>query len=185
MPKTIHTIVNDNDLFDDNFLANCREEMEGEYLIDSSNFSDDDVFRFAEEKLSEYWRDEMDYNLNIILPEKIIAFADLGLWNGRVKGYNILNYNFRSIQAYFQDRNHLYVDGYGNLRLDTINHDGTNHYLFRLLKPYAEDYFDRLPYGITDSMIVYHTTRLGDYVAQIYGYKIPQQKQVEIVYNRI
>lgn len=71
-----------------------------------------------------------------------------------------------------------YVDQYGNLKCDAIHHDGTNHYLYRVIKDEAtdsqvENLKSKLYAGTaTMSDISKVTRRLGDEIAEVYGWKI-------------
>jgi hypothetical protein len=80
-----------------------------------------------------YFQDELD-NLDVELDGRIVAIADLGLWNGRRQGYKVCNNNLKEILV---AGNHDYIkvwgDGY-NIRKTSIHHDGTNCYLFRELR---------------------------------------------------
>lgn len=110
MAKTVYTIYNDD--IDTSDLS--PEEME---YMDFDYFSD------------------MVLNLKFETDNQIICIADLGLWNGRRSAYKICNRLFSEcLTVGNHDYNHLYYDGY-NVRKTSIHHDGTNHYLFREIKP--------------------------------------------------
>ena len=69
-----------------------------------------------------------------------------------------------------------YVDGRKNLRCDASHHDGNNHYLYRVFKPEASDtQIENLQYKIADGTatstdISRLTSRVGDAIAEIYGF---------------
>lgn len=78
------------------------------------------------------WLDDEKLNLNKELDGVIIAYADLGFWNGRNIGYKKLGSNFISIFENFScDDVYFYADRF-NVRADGWHHDGTHHILFRL-----------------------------------------------------
>ena len=79
--------------------------------------------RYVEEMLYHYLEDE------------IIVFADLGLWNGGVKGYKEMSNQLNEVLSVFNgDIYRLGLDNY-NLIAKDCHHDGTNYYIFRQWKP--------------------------------------------------
>ena len=70
------------------------------------------------------WGDERQ-NLNKDVNGVIIAFGDLGLWNGRKQGYQILGDNIAGILQSTQYDAEWYGDGY-DIRGRMSHHDGTN-----------------------------------------------------------
>lgn len=133
----------------------------------------------------DYLEDERE-NLNIQLGNPIIVIGDLGLWNGRRMGYKEIDSgNIRD--CLYAGRDDIYstwyVDKLGDLRCDTVHHDGTNHYLYRVWKDGVTDaQMDllraKLYRGIaTRADITRVTRRLGDDIAQVYGFSISRQRQ--------
>ena len=120
-------------------------------------------------------------NLDMELGAEIIAIADLGLWNGRRQAYNDkIGTNLADCLSF----NHTcgdyitwYVDERGDLCCDDIHHDGTNHYIYRVFKPsisegQKENFKNTLWMGLADRKdITRYTARLGDKVANIFGWK--------------
>lgn len=128
----------------------------------------------------EYLEDERA-NLDIPVPEGIIAIADLELWNGRTSGY--LRHEHRNISDCLTSYcdgisfNEFFVDGRGNFRHTEIHHDGRNHYLYRAWKPGTTDtQKDALRCAIrknsqsVDRMISRYTRSLGKEIANVYGW---------------
>ena len=76
------------------------------------------------------WGDERQ-NLNKDVNGVIIAFGDLGLWNGRKQGYQILGDNIAGILQSTQYDAEWYGDGY-DIRGRMSHHDGTNYVLYRV-----------------------------------------------------
>mgnify|MGYP003298886805 FL=1 len=75
-----------------------------------------------------------------------------------------------------------YIDSLGDLRCDAIHHDGTNHYLYRVYKDgVRESQIDLLKEKLyngtaTRADITRVTRRLGDDIANVYGFSIKGQK---------
>ena len=59
---------------------------------DEDTENEDNLQSFISEELERNFDDERA-NLNIPLDGRVIAIADLGLWNGRKQGYRILKEN--------------------------------------------------------------------------------------------
>ena len=117
-----------------NSFGEYSEEDYGEWL-DGNGLTQDDI-SFEEWKCREtkYWADDEKENLNQPC-NRVIAIADLGLWNGRHSGYRLLGTNVGSIfnvggDYYDED---FYCDG-KDCRADLYHHDGTNHILFREIR---------------------------------------------------
>ena len=128
--------------------------------------------------------DDERVNLNIQLSSPILVIGDLGLWHGRRSGYKeIQSGNIRDCLYADTDYSTWYVDKLGDLRCDAVHHDGTNHYLYRAYKDgVRESQIDllkeKLYRGIaTRADITRVTRRLGDEIAQVYGFSIPRARQ--------
>ena len=128
--------------------------------------------------------DDERVNLNIQLSSPILVIGDLGLWYGRRSGYkDIQSGNIRDCLYTDTDYSTWYVDKLGDLRCDAVHHDGTNHYLYRAYKDgVRESQIDllkeKLYRGIaTRADITRVTRRLGDEIAQVYGFSIPRARQ--------
>ena len=116
--------------------------------------------------------DDERVNLNVEVEGYIVAFASLGLWNGRVNGAKLIGTNVRSILYSDCDYVTWYCDRY-NVRCDAIHHDGTNHIIYRVAK--SKEDAERL-----QNLIAYHdmteeefrkrTRSLRPYVANVYGW---------------
>ena len=74
-----------------------------------------------------------------------------------------------------------YVDSKGDFRMDGYHHDGHNYYLYRRYRDgvSSEDIEDFqckiLDHTLTEEDIDRVTTRLGDDIAKIYGFTLPDQ----------
>jgi len=156
-----------------------RDDLEAEH----PEMSEDQRMSLMYEINGEYLGDER-MNLDIQLPREIIVIADLGLWNGRVTGYKMVNSgNIKDCLYSDCDYNEWYVDRNGDLRCDAHHHDGTNHYLYRAIKPYATDeQVSRLQHRIFDRQatradITRVTERLGDKIGAVYEWDFPRIRQ--------
>ena len=157
-----------------------QEELEGarEILTDcyeEKDVSEDKVFDFMLDHIREWWEDE-SRNLDIDT-NRLIAIADLGLWNGRVSGYKLLNHNLSEILDYnggVQDIK-VYSDGY-NIRQVGAHHDGRNYVLFRefkrgLSQTQIDNFLNKIYEGkCTSKDISRYTTSLLPYVKEVYGW---------------
>ena len=132
------------------------------------------IYKTIMNNLDTEFEDEYFYNLNELLPNNIIAIADIGRWDGRVKGYKILTNNLHDILLRFDlDEFHVYSDGH-NIRMDGYHHDGRTHVLFRLVRDEVdiEKFTDKIynRENITNGMLNYYTRSLVPYVNNIYGW---------------
>ena len=156
-----------------------REFLEAEY----PDLSEGERFALMYEMNGDYLDDERS-NLNIQLAQPILVIGDLGLWHGRRMGYKeIESGNIRDCLYSDTDYSTWYVDKLGDLRCDAVHHDGTNHYLYRVYKDgVRESQIDLLKEKLyrgtaTRADITRVTRRLGDEIAQVYGFPIPRQRQ--------
>lgn len=159
-----------------------KEELESEY----PEKTDYERFTLMQEINSEYLEDERR-NLDIQLSEPILKCADLGLWNGRKTGYEVINSgNIKDCLYSYCDYAEWFVDKRGDFHCKAIHHDGTNYYLYRSFKKditetQKNNLLSKLYMGtVTRRDITRLTNRLGDEIAKIYGFSIPRQKVKEI-----
>ena len=160
--------------------ADWQEDLEAEY----PELTDDERYEKMLEINGDYLDDER-INLNIQLSRPILVIGDLGLWNGRRMGYKeIQSGNIRDCLYSDCDYNTWYVDRQGDLRCEAIHHDGTNHYLYRAIKPEAseaqiENLKEKIYRGIaTRADITRVTSRLGDEIGKVYGWEIGGKKSI-------
>ena len=132
------------------------------------------IYEWMWETNGYYLEDEMA-NLNKQVEGRIVAIADLGLWNGRVSGYKILGNNIKDIFNVCVDGSciEFYGDGH-NIRAIEHHHDGTNYYLFKVLR--EDKNVDRLLDSIYNgeeinrSKMKTYTKSLYKEVANVYGW---------------
>lgn len=169
---TIRTIINDNPTeFDFDKVKNTLAEERGDK---PENISDEDVWNRIYNEIDWSYDDELD-NLDVVTESNIIAIASMGLWNGRRSGYKILDKSNLKEILYCgnEDFNHLYYDGF-NVYKEAIHHDGTNHIMFREVRPdvdiekLCDKIYNNEP--ISKATLNKYTRSLRRYVKQIYGW---------------
>ena len=171
-----HVIWSDIDLDIDDWRDGLKEEYPG--------LTEDEMYALMCEINSEYLDDERA-NLNIQLSQPIIAIGDLGLWYGRRSGYKMIESgNIRDCLYSNRDIDYAewYLDEHGDLCSEQIHHDGTNHILYRVFKEGTTDWQrenlkEKIYAGrATRADISRLTKRLGDEIAQVYGWSIPKMR---------
>lgn len=173
-----HIIWSDMDIINDESLEYARETM----LCSNEEITDAMLHSF----LYDYNREMFDCEVsNLSHTEEasgeIIAIAEMGLWNGRKLGYKLLDSRKISdclTKVRHYDFNELYVDEHGELRSTHVHHDGTNHVLYRSLKPeltYAQvDEFTSLLYEGKEVDIDKYTDKVGTIVSKVYGWDVEE-----------
>ncbi len=126
--------------------------------------------RYSED--CDFYLEDERCNLNKEVDGVIVAFANLGLWDGRTNGARIEGTNVKDILHSGCDYLDWYCDRY-NVRCDAIHHDGRNHYLYRVAKDreQAERLVNKIAYGgMTEEQFMKATRSLRPYVAKEYGW---------------
>jgi hypothetical protein len=111
-------------------------------------------------------------NLDIEVDGCIVAFVDLGLWDGRHNGGGIIGTNVKDILSSDCDYVDWYCDQH-NVRCRASHHDGTNYYLYRVAKSreQAQNLINAIAYeGMTEEQFRKATRSLRPYVAKVYGW---------------
>ena len=122
-------------------------------------------------------------NLDIQLQQPIIVIADLGLWYGRRPAYRLIRSGNIKDCLYSEYDCEWYLDHLGDLRCRATHHDGTNYYLYRVFRDdmseeQQENFEAKLYEGkATRRDINRYTRRLGDEIADVYGWDIPRKKK--------
>lgn len=157
-----------------------------EYLQEEYPDRTEDEYRMLMHDINEDYLDDERSNLNIQLSMPILVCADLGLWNGRKTGYRMIHSgNIRDCLFGSCDYNEWFVDQKGDLRCTAVHHDGTNHYLYRAVREGVPEWRvewlqDKLYRGkATEADIAKVTRRIGDEIAAVYGYDIPETDEKE------
>ena len=122
----------------------------------------------------ENWLGDERCNLNKEVDGYIIAFCDLGFWDGRHNGAKYVGTNVNDIldSSYGCDYTTFYCDPY-NVRFDGRHHDGSHHLLFRIAKDRdeAERLANKIAYeGMTEEAFRKATRSLRPYIAKVYGW---------------
>lgn len=155
-------------LFDDK----AREEYESSQrgILDDEDYDVSDA-EWAEVVNGNLSDERM--NLDKRIDGVVMAFADLGFWNGRRLGYKILGHNINGIFNVSEDDNEWYGDGF-NIRGNLTHHDGTHHVLYRVAKDIDEaEHIGELIFNREIDEVGFRkkTRSLYPYVAEIYGWK--------------
>lgn len=158
------------------------DETAKEYYQNSQReILDDDSYEVSNEEWAEEvyrWLDDERSNLNKEVDGIIVVFGNLGLWNGRRQGYQILGSTIADILKSQCDDAEWYGDGY-NIRGRMGHHDGTNYTLYRIAKDRdeAERIADKIyNLEIDEDGFRRRTRSLYPYVAAVYGWKTRQRK---------
>lgn len=121
--------------------------------------------------------DDEKVNLDIELPNPIICIADIGRWDGRCRGYKMIESGNIADCLWDGECDYCtwYVDRYNNLRFTGVHHDGTNHYLYRELRDLSdkqmENFLEKLHTGnLIRRDINRYTTSVGTHVNKVYGW---------------
>lgn len=162
-------------------LDDWVDEITENCFYNGIDYSDWDKEKFEEEMReinNEYFHDEQ-LNLNIPTEGRIIAIADLGLWNGRRMGYKLKDEkNIRACLSFDADCGYgeWWVDSHNNLCSRQTHHDGTNFLLYREVKPeITSDQLDNFCWKIyegkaTAKDITRYTRSLGKRIKNVYGW---------------
>ena len=138
----------------------------------SGDYSDEEInYETYYDECSIYLDDER-CNLDVEVDGYIVAFANLGLWNGRVNGAKIIGTNVKDILYSNCDYITWYCDVH-NVRSKQIHHDGTNYILYRVAenKEQAENLVNEIAYGnMTEERFRKRTKSLRPYVENVYGW---------------
>lgn len=153
-------------------------------------FTNDDYAEWCEAMADEITEDEINpevyyndceinlgderCNLDIDVDGYIIAFANLGFWNGRRQGAKLIGTNVRDIlnSFYSCDNVTFYCDVH-NVRFDGSHHDGSHYLLFRVAKDKdaAERLANKIAYhDMSEEAFRKATRSLRPYVAKVYGW---------------
>lgn len=130
-----------------------------------------DIDEYISDTLNLYLEDERT-NLDVNVKGVILAFADLGLWNGRRCAIRYVGDNIS--QALYSNCDYVtwYCDD-NDFRCDAIHHDGTNHYLFREVDVnLADDLIEDVYNGVVASEedFIKRTTSVKPYIDKVYGW---------------
>lgn len=132
-------------------------------------------------ELNNEYLDDERMNLDIQLDKPILVIVNFSIRNGRYSGYGykeIKSGNIKDCLSSECDYVTWYVDRLGDMRCDAVHHDSTSHYLYRVFKSEVSDtrkknFLKKVLRGtVTRADITRTTQRLGDKIADVYGWKI-------------
>ena len=169
-PKDWQDFLEDNDLLeaDEYDQYNAIAEMNNVYLDDERS-----AFRYIQ-------KNSLDIRMNGYNDYGcILAIADLGLWNGRVTGYKVVN-SLEDILYSDCDYAEWWCDS--QLRSKQSHHDGTNYITYVFFSGRDDGYnntrgedkfLEDLYYGnpISKSRWYKYTRSIAPYIKKYYGWK--------------
>lgn len=132
------------------FIIYSNFDMDNEMFIEDER----DNFSFCDEGFNGY----------------VIAFAQIGMWNGIREGAKIIN-TIEGVLYSSCDYCEWYLDSY-NLRFRGTHHDGQNTILYRYVdtKEQAQNILNRIvEKGMSEEQFRKATKSLRKYVAKVYG----------------
>lgn len=160
-----------------------KKDLRGEY----PDIDDRELERMVYEQNDSYLDDER-INLDINVGSEILVIADIGLWDGRRMGYQIIESGNISDCLYASkdcDYNEWYVDRDGEFRSTQSHHDGTHYLTYRKWKDGTgeddrEKLLNNIYHGIaTREEIDAVTDKLGADIGKVYGWDFPDKRLKE------
>ena len=154
-------------------IESFQKDIQANRIADGEEpLTDDQLTEQIYEDINLDYKDEVR-NLDKALEGKILAIANLGLWNGRKSGYKILGSNLKEVVGFFScDEVKIYVKGH-NIYFEGYHHDGINYIEFREIKNIdnVHKLTDKLYAGesVSRNQLNYYTKPLGKHVKEIYG----------------
>lgn len=173
-----HIIWQDEDLN----LDDWRDDL----LEEEPDLTESELYDRMVERNAEQLGDERMNLSGIQLDTPILVVAQLGLWHGVKPGYRLVESGKVTdcLETREQGSAAWYVDERGNFRARVHHHDGTNHYLYRGVKPgVSERTLDALCNKIFEgeeyeAMLNRLTYRLGDLIGDVYGWQFPNRPNI-------
>ena len=174
MTKKKNVICTNKNVFDEEFQKSCREWLaEVNYDGDEDEVDEYDLEEYMAENNSQCVDDERS-NLkseNTGFNGFIVAFVDLGLWDGHHQGTAIYN-DIPDILSTSCDYYEWYCDAY-NVIGDFDHHDGSNHALYRWVE--TREKAERIKNKIyncemDEAQFKKATKSLRPFVQEVYGF---------------
>ena len=147
------------------FMSECYPEIEQ---------TDENIYEEIRNNEEITFEDELAL-LNKKLDGRVLAIASMGLWNGRVSGYKILDNNLNEVvkASIGCDEKHVYCDRY-NVLAEGYHHDGRNYVEFREIREDKDidRFLDKIYMNepITRAEVRRYTKSLRPKVKEIYGF---------------
>lgn len=146
--------------------------------IDHSNWSESMFYQEMVNLNDMYFEDEK-CNLDISTEGRIIEIADVGLWDGRRMGYNLLDeHNIKACLNFKRDCEYAewWVDEADDLRSKQTHHDSCHKILYREIRPnMSSDQIDNFCWKLyrgeaTSKDVTKYTRAIGKQVRNVYGW---------------
>ena len=162
----------------DNYDIDINDENWKDFFDEEYPDADeDDRYSMAVEMNNGYFEDEKA-NLDLMLPENIVIFGDLGLWHGRRSGYKEIGNNLAGCLQFEKDCDYASwkVDKKSELVSRQSHHDGTNFFTYRrwrdgITEEQKDDFYCKFTSGKASSRCIgWYTKPLGKEVRKIYGF---------------
>lgn len=163
-------LYNSFDIDDEESFNSIKEDLADSNEIPVEEVPDEWVYDSFYDYLDDLRRD-----LDIQIEGDIIAFCDLGYWNGRSVGYKRFGTNIKEIFTFCScDGAEWYADEY-NVRANLYHHDGTHRLVFRYVKTGEE--LKRICNAISNGKIKSEkdffqmTKSIRPFIAEAYGWQ--------------
>lgn len=169
----IWTNMEDFDEWMEDYKNEIEESVWGEWSIDDFY---DEFNEYIDMSLGDE-RSNLDIETN-----GIIAIADIGLWNGRVKGYKEIGTNISDCLYSECDYIKWFVDQYGRFCCTESHHDGTNYIIYKEWKDNVTDEQKEMVLNkilcseCSERIIRRYMNNLGYKIAQVYGWNLNRRK---------
>lgn len=158
------------DLYDEETMKETRKFMREENYTD---LSDNNVMRVIDDNNNMYIEDERDNLSQKYTGFKgyVVAFAELGLWNGVHVASKVYNDISNILQNTSCDECEWYLDEW-NVRFRGVHHDGTNNVLYRYVdtEKRANDIMNKIVCGgMNLKQFKKATKSIRPFVQKVYG----------------
>lgn len=147
----------------------CKEDYLESAGIDEDDFDEDDFYDWAWNVNEEYLEDYLA-EFESIKGEALII-ADCGRWNGRIESFDFrssLADAIREVRSLY-DLCEIFVDCFGEIRIDGYHHDGYDHYTVRRLTTDKDDFLAAVEESDFTSAVE-TTESFAQAVSSIYGW---------------
>ena len=131
----------------------------------------EDINTYISETLNEYLYDER-CNLRVKVDGTIVAFCNLGLWWGKQGGIKVFTSEIGDTLYSDCDIATWYCDD-EEYRCDAVHHDGTNHYIYRVVKDldnFLKAFDDGKITSEQDFIECKYTESVKPYIDKVYGW---------------
>lgn len=158
------------DLYDEETMKETRKFMREQ---DYTDLSDNNVMRVIDDNNNMYIEDERDNLSQKYTGFKgyVVAFAELGLWNGVHVASKVYNDISNILQNTSCDECEWYLDEW-NVRFRGVHHDGTNNVLYRYVdtEKRANDIMNKIVCGgMNLKQFKKATKSIRPFVQKVYG----------------